>query len=134
MKKLFLLSLTMFIPFLFVKAQMVEPSVLFEGVPAFKWDMTLIDLGKTGVDKPVTAMFRFTNTGNAPLIITDVKPSCQCTVPKYSKEPIAPGKTGFIEATYNAHVPGNFTKSISVTSNIQGDITVLTIQGEVLAN
>jgi hypothetical protein len=132
MKKPILVSFILFIVVLAAQSQYVEPTEFSEGSPVFKWEKTSIDLGKTGVDQPVTAVFKFTNTGNAPLIISSVKASCQCTVPKYSTEPIAPGKTGFIEATYNAHAPGTFAKSVTVISNIQGDMTVLTIQGEVI--
>ena len=74
--------------------------------------------------------FEFKNTGKEPLTIETVQASCGCTTPSYSKEPIAPGKTGKIKASYNTvGRPGAFTKSITVTSN--AGVKVLTIKGTV---
>jgi hypothetical protein len=62
---------------------------------------------------------KFTNTGTAPLILTNVQPGCGCTVPEWPKEPIAPGKSGIIKATYNSSGRGTgaVSKSLTVTSN-----------------
>jgi hypothetical protein len=74
--------------------------------------------------------FEFKNTGKEPIMIESVHASCGCTTPSYSKEPIAPGKTGTIKASYNTvGRPGPFTKSITVTSN--AGTKVLTIKGSV---
>lgn len=74
--------------------------------------------------------FVFVNTGQSPLIISDVRPSCGCTTPSWSKEPIAPGDTGTIVAQYNPmNRPGTFRKSITVTSNAETSNTILYIQG-----
>ena len=79
--------------------------------------------------------FEFTNTGDAPLIIKDVKSTCGCTVPSWPKEPIAPGKTGKIEVKYNMN-PGPIRKTITVESNatnVEGGRVALKIKGEVIA-
>jgi hypothetical protein len=68
-----------------------------------------------------------------PLIINSVRPSCGCTVADYPKEPIAPGKSGKINVTYNAASSGSFTKSITVTTNAAEANTALIIKGEVVA-
>lgn len=60
--------------------------------------------------------FEFTNTGDAPLIITDVQSTCGCTIPTKPKEPIMPGKTGKIEVKYNMSL-GPIRKTITVESN-----------------
>ncbi|XZF16668.1 DUF1573 domain-containing protein [Chitinophagaceae bacterium MMS25-I14] len=74
--------------------------------------------------------FQFKNTGKEPLIIQHVQASCGCTTPSYTKEPIAPGKTGTIKASYNTSGrPGQFTKTLTVTSN--AGVKVLTIKGNV---
>ena len=74
--------------------------------------------------------FTFKNTGKEPIIIQRVQPSCGCTTPSYSKEPIAPGKTGTIKASYNTSGrPGQFTKTLTVVSN--AGTKVLTIKGTV---
>lgn len=77
--------------------------------------------------------FEFTNTGDAPLIIKDVKSSCGCTVPSWPKEPIAPGKSGKIEVKYNM-TPGPIRKTITVQSNAvnhSDGVVALKIKGDV---
>ena len=77
--------------------------------------------------------FEFTNTGDMPLIIKDAKSSCGCTVPTTPKEPIAPGAKGEIGVHYATDRVGAFTKTVTVTSNADGQPTkVLTIKGTVL--
>ncbi|MCF8294744.1 MAG: DUF1573 domain-containing protein [Bacteroidales bacterium] len=84
-------------------------------------------------DGPSTATFTFKNTGSSPLVITDVKPSCGCTSPEWSREPIAPGKTGYIKAAYDpANRPGVFNKTIKVMSNAENNTIILRIKGDVI--
>ena len=78
--------------------------------------------------------FEFTNIGDVPLIIKDAKSSCGCTVPSFSKEPIAPGKSGIIEVQYNMN-PGPISKTITVESNAvnkENGMVALRIKGNVL--
>ena len=76
--------------------------------------------------------FKFTNTGKEPLIITDAKGSCGCTVPTYSKEPLRPGQTGSIKVNYDTKRIGAFTKTVTITSNAKTNPTkILTIKGVV---
>lgn len=79
-------------------------------------------------------LFEFTNTGDEPLVISNVKSSCGCTVPAYPKEPIMPGKTGEIQVKYNMN-PGKISKAVTVESNAvnkeNGQVR-LRITGEVL--
>lgn len=89
------------------------------------------DFGKIKQGVPVTHEFKFVNKGKVPLIITNVAPSCGCTTPEWTKDPIAPGMEGHIKATYNAAAQGTFNKSITVTANIENGYTVLYIKGEV---
>lgn len=80
-------------------------------------------------------VFEFTNTGDAPLIITNVQSTCGCTVPSKPKEPIMPGKTGQIEVKYNMN-PGPIRKTITVESNAvnyEGGKIALKIKGTVVA-
>jgi hypothetical protein len=82
---------------------------------------------------PANYNFKFTNTGKIPLVIQGVNASCGCTTPEWSKEPILPGKTGFIKVSYNPEQrPGVFTKSITVSANIPKYSRVLTISGDVI--
>jgi len=77
--------------------------------------------------------FTFTNTGNAPLIISEVKTSCGCTVPTYSKEAIMPGKDGEIKISYDTKKVGSFTKTITVLSNANQERKTLKIKGAIVA-
>lgn len=89
------------------------------------------DFGSVEKGQPVTAEFSFENEGSEPLVITEVKTSCGCTVGEYPKDPIAPGKTGIIKATYNAAKPGAFTKTVKVFTNDSTEPLLLTLRGEV---
>jgi hypothetical protein len=83
----------------------------------FKHKDNTIDYGTVNKeeDNGIRA-FVFTNTGDAPLIIKEAKSTCGCTVPSYSKDPIAPGQTGKIEVKYNMN-PGPIRKTITIETN-----------------
>jgi hypothetical protein len=79
-------------------------------------------------------VFEFTNTGDAPLLISNAKSSCGCTVPEWPKEAIAPGKNGKISVQYNMS-PGPISKTISVETNAvnkPGGMVALRIKGTVI--
>ncbi len=99
--------------------------------PVFSWKVTVHDFGKIPLNKPVTHEFRFTNSGDSPLIISSVQASCGCTVTDYSKDPIPPGSEGFVKATYNAATAGIFTKTVTVNANSDEGTVRLMIKGEV---
>jgi len=94
-----------------------------------------VDYGTTSKDSDNgIRTFEFTNTGDAPLTIKDVKSSCGCTVPSWPKESIAPGKSGKIEVKYNM-APGPIRKTITVQSNAvnQPDgVVALKLKGDVV--
>lgn len=75
--------------------------------------------------------FTFTNTGNAPLVINQAMASCGCTVPSYTKKPVAPGEKGTITVTYNGkgRMFGHFKKTITVRTNGQPEMTRVYIEG-----
>jgi len=78
--------------------------------------------------------FEFINKGTSPIIINQVRSSCGCTSPDWSKAPVAPGQKGYIKATFNPkNRPGPFNKSITVTANTNPAITILRIKGSVTA-
>ncbi len=76
-------------------------------------------------------VFKFTNTGNEPLVIHQAITSCGCTVAKYTLTPVEPGKTGEVEVVYNGKgkLFGHFRKSITVRSNAKTPITRISIEG-----
>jgi hypothetical protein len=86
---------------------------------------------KFGADGSCT--FDFKNTGNAPLIISNAKGSCGCTVPSWPKEPLAPGATAQVTVKYDTKRPGAINKSVTITSNALNEPTkVIRIKGNVL--
>lgn len=73
-----------------------------------------VDFGKTELNKPVTADFEFTNISKEPILIEAARASCGCTTPKWTQEPILPGKKGKVTATYSANGVGQQNKTIWV--------------------
>lgn len=98
-----------------------------------KFEKKVHDFGEIKQHEPVRCEFKFTNTGNTPVTITKVKPSCGCTTPEYPKKPVLPGQTATIKAEYNAAAAGAFNKSIDVTTDKGGDPLKLKIKGTVVA-
>lgn len=89
------------------------------------------DVKETG--GPAAFEFKFKNTGDQPIIISNVQASCGCTTPDWTKTPVAPGQSGFIKAQYNPlGRPGQFNKSLTVTSNSIEPSTVVFIKGNVV--
>ncbi|MET3981987.1 hypothetical protein ABIB62_004574 [Mucilaginibacter sp. UYP25] len=99
----------------------------------FKFNEEKHDFGKIAQGTPVTTVFEFTNVGKEPLILTDVKPTCGCTIADYTKTPVLSGAKGSIKITYNAAVASAFNKTIVVTSNAKTPTKYLNIVGEVVA-
>lgn len=102
--------------------------------PVITFDKTTHDFGKINeADGRVTTTFTFKNEGTTPLVLSNVRASCGCTTPKWTKEPIEPGQTGEIMVTYNPNGrPGRFQKTITVTSNSSQPTLKLYIKGEVI--
>lgn len=122
MKNFFLLSVGIFAGlFMSVHAQAV-----------IEFDKTSHDYGKFTEDKVQTYVFKFKNTGDQPLVIHQAFASCGCTVPTFSRDAIAPGKTGEIKVEYNGKnkLPGRFKKSISVRSNASNALVRLYVEGD----
>jgi hypothetical protein len=101
--------------------------------PSASWDITSFDFGNfKEEDGKQTATFTFKNTGSENLIITNVRSSCGCTAPDWTKTPVKPGEEGYVKATYDPkNRPGKFNKSITVTTNGTPPTTVLRITGDV---
>ena len=93
---------------------------------------TLYNFGNIKEGEIVNCSFRFVNTGTKPLIITDTKAQCGCTVPERPTEPIKPGDTSVIKATFNsAGKEGHTNKTITVISNTEPAFPTLLITGEI---
>lgn len=100
--------------------------------PVARFDKTLFEFADLVQGNPGTASFVLTNDGNEPLIIASATASCGCTNLAYSKDPILPGKSTTISATYNAAAVGNFIKSVTVKMNTGDQPVVLEIKGKVV--
>jgi len=84
------------------------------------------------VDGPAEVQFDFTNTGQVPVKITNVRASCGCTTSGWTREPVMPGAKGFIKAVYNPrNRPGPFHKTLTVSTDSKQSTIVLRIQGKV---
>lgn len=96
------------------------------------WKSETIDVGEIPQGTPKTIKFEFTNSTSKTVLITNVKAACGCTATDYSKESIAPGKTGYVNAIYNAASAGAFTKSVTVTTSDSDSSKQLTFKGTVV--
>ena len=93
---------------------------------------TTFDFGEVDEGEKVSHVYKFTNTGNEPLVISNAKGSCGCTVPKWPKDPIAVGESGEILVEFNSKgKPGKQTKRVTVTANTNPAQSFLTITGQV---
>jgi hypothetical protein len=102
--------------------------------PEIAFESEIHDYGtiKQGADG--SCEFKFKNTGKDPLIISNAKGSCGCTVPTYPKEPIMKGQNGIIKVHYDTKRVGAFTKTVTINSNAKTDTKTLTIKGVVEAS
>ncbi|TCP22168.1 uncharacterized protein DUF1573 [Tenacibaculum skagerrakense] len=95
----------------------------------FKFDSELINYGKITQGSEGKRVFKFTNVGDAPLIISDIKSTCGCTVPSKPEKPIMPGEKGQIEVSYDTKRLGGFSKAITIYSNAKQERMMLKIKG-----
>ena len=102
--------------------------------PVITFEKTEHDFGKIHEeDGRVSTVFEFKNEGMAPLVLSNVRASCGCTTPTWTKEPVEPGQTGSITVTYNPNGrPGRFQKTVTITSNASEPTKKVYIKGEVL--
>ena len=104
-----------------------------EKTAKIKFKTETVDYGQIDKGSDGVRIFEFTNTGDAPLIISKVSSSCGCTIPKKPEAPILPGKNGEIQVKYDTKRVGPIRKAITVISNADTPTKVLKIKGEVKA-
>ncbi|MEY3083940.1 MAG: hypothetical protein RL037_120 [Bacteroidota bacterium] len=120
--------------FLVVAAMSANAQTAVQGGAKIEFSKETHDYGNIKYGGEPYCTFEFKNTGDQPLIISGAKGSCGCTVPEYSKEPVAPGAKGSISVKYDTNRPGPINKSVTINSNavnVEGGISVLRIKGEV---
>lgn len=138
-KKLFLLSSLALVVSLFVafsssnsSDKVVENSKTSQKkMPVMTFEKTEHNFGTIESGTPVEVEFTFTNTGNAPLVITDAKSTCGCTVPEKPTEPVMPGEEGLIKVNYNGSGAGKVTKYVTITANTEAGTEIVKILGNV---
>ncbi|MCZ2100238.1 MAG: DUF1573 domain-containing protein [Chitinophagales bacterium] len=104
-----------------------------------KFEEDTYDFGTIMDGDKVTHVYKFTNTGNEPLVISNAKGSCGCTVPEWPKDAIAPGKSGEIKVVFNSQGKGakggkEDSKRVTITANTDPVDTYLTIKGKIDKN
>lgn len=110
----------------------VEAAASVDG-PVMTFETMEIDYGNIEQDSDPYRIFKFKNTGNEALLITNARGSCGCTVPSYSKAPVEADGTSEIKVRYDTHRLGQFRKRVTLTTNAGSDPIVITIKGNVSA-
>jgi hypothetical protein len=104
-----------------------------KSVPKIAFEKSVHDFGRVIEGEKITYAFRFSNPGDNDLLISDVKASCGCTVPEFTKEPLKPGEKGHIKITFDSSNRKGFqNKSITVISNTIPSTTILKIKAQVV--
>jgi Protein of unknown function (DUF1573) len=103
-----------------------------ENIPVMTFEKEEHEFGKLVEGEKVSYAFKFKNTGKADLIISDAKGSCGCTVPTWTKDPVAAGESGTIDITFDSRgKSGMQHKTVTLITNAIPNTKVLTISGEV---
>jgi hypothetical protein len=103
-------------------------------VSSIKFATDMHDFGKIAEGEKVSYRYIFTNSGTLPLKIKNVKPTCGCTTPDWTKEEIAPGGTGYVVAEFDSKGrAGTNNKTIEVFANTEPEVTPLRFTAEVIA-
>jgi len=104
-----------------------------EGKPVIKFTVESYDFGDIAVGENVSYTFTYTNEGDANLVILSATASCGCTVPKWNKDPLPPGKEGYVEVVFDSSGrSGKQIKNIAIRSNSDPAVKVLQIQANIV--
>lgn len=113
-------------------AQPAQPAVPAGPTTTMTFEATEFDFGIVQDGEKVSHTYTFTNTGNEPLILSDAKGSCGCTVPKWPREPIAPGASSDIVVEFNSkNKKGKRNQKVTITANTNPPQTFIYLKGEV---
>lgn len=118
MKKItLLLSALLYVGMIWAQDPTATPAAISEGGPIMTLDSDVVDYGNIAFGADPLRKISFKNTGTEPLVISNAKGSCGCTVPTWPREPILPGEVGEIEVRYDTKRPGSINKTIKITTN-----------------
>lgn len=95
----------------------------------FQFEKEVINYGKITKGDDGKRIFEFTNIGDAPLIIEDIKTSCDCAVPERPNRPIMPGEKSTLTVEYDTSKVGGFSKTITIFSNAKNEIKKIKVKG-----
>ena len=110
-----------------------ETKVVNPNAPTITFDSEVVDYGTIEQGADGVREFKFTNNGKEPLIISNARGSCGCTVPTWPKEPIKPGESSVIKVKYDTKRLGAINKSVTITSNAATPTKVVRIKGKIIA-
>ncbi len=101
--------------------------------PIIAFESEIIDYGTIEQGSDGVREFKFKNIGSAPLLISEARKSCGCTIPSFPKHPIKPGESSIIKVKYDTKRIGAINKTVTIVSNAQRTNIVLRIKGKVIA-
>ena len=111
-----------------------KPAADNPNAPEISFETETIDYGTIKQGEEGTRIFKFKNTGKDPLVISNARGSCGCTVPTWPKEPLMKGQTADLKVHYDTKRVGAFTKRVTIESNAKSNPKVVTIKGTVEAD
>ncbi|MGB3800491.1 MAG: DUF1573 domain-containing protein [Lewinella sp.] len=115
-----------------IRSPVADPTPDTASVATMVFEETEHLFGEVDEGTIVRHTFAFTNTGKAPLLITDARSTCGCTVPSYPKDPVAPGETGSVQVVFNTtHKYGRQRKPVTLTANTYPSMTTIYVDGTV---
>ncbi|MCT6869328.1 DUF1573 domain-containing protein [Apibacter sp.] len=124
MKKFILSSAFLLGAYFFSNAQEIK---------IINYENNTVDYGTIDKGSDGKRIIKIQNVGDKPLIISNIRTSCGCTVPQWTNEPIAPGKKGEITVTYNTSIAGKFNRKITILSNdINESSFIVKVEGTVI--
>ena len=132
MKKFALILFMGLLAFSVNAQEKVDDKKVDDSTSIFKFESEVVNYGDIARNSDGVKVLKFTNVGKSPIIITNVKGSCGCTVPTSPKEPIMPGEEGEIEIKYATNRIGPFSKTVTITSNAVRSNIVIPVKGRVL--
>ena len=130
-KTIFTIGLMMCVAIGAKAQETTTPNPVNPNAPKFKFESEVVDYGTIEHNADGNRVFKFTNVGKEPLIISNAVGSCGCTTPDWPKEPIKPGASAVIKVHYATDRVGQFEKTVTITSNAETPSKVIKIKGTV---
>ena len=115
-----------------ILSAILSSSSVLKAQPRLTSNTENVSFGQIEWKHPVTAEYVITNTGDSPLVLTQVEPDCACIVVNWTQDPIAPGEKGVLKVSFDAETLGRFRKSVAIYSNARPNVAFLHFEGEVV--